>query len=910
MTDTQLEVVRQCLGSLADEGRLPANFSPAGVKRHLSIDSLGIDSLGKAEFLLELEKLCTGVLLNEDAEAIRTIDDLCSRLPGAPRAPQKGAVDPPAVDSREGSLSDYTRARSPDLFAKVRDFTTFLEDLRRRGDEQYLLPVTGYNGSRAAVRLTDGPTAQEKEVIAYCSANYLGLSFHSSVKQSVQTSVRDFGTSAASVPLIAGSTSLHFDLQRRLADFLGTEDVVLFPTGHAANLGTISALVGPRDVVVVDKQVHYSILEGVRLTSAQWMSFRHSDVSDLTKTLRSAREKHPDSGILVVVEGVYGIDGDVAPLPELIQAARGFGARLMVDDAHATGVLGPRGAGSIDHHRLESAPDIVMGSLSKSLGSMGGWIATDSATADYLRYFSKTIVFSVGLPAINIAAAMESLRLIEQDPQRIRILHRRVQLLKDGLLNLGLTNAAKSESSIVSVLVGDERTLRDVVRDLFDDGIWVEGLPFPAVTRGSERIRFRVTTLHTEEDIQQTIASVGKVFKRHGLVSGRASAALTTHRPESAERETAELARLAATQHQRPLSWLTRDFYESVLTGGDYWDQGQPRRLFVRRRDGDVVAACLATVSKVGFEGEPREVGLIGHLHWLPSAMTQLRDAVLSAVDWLEHSTSGPLFAPIQSPLPILGGGVVPSGTAVSGPFLEPAVHPDCARVLRDLGFQTHSAHEYRLASLLSARAHLGEPVGAPETGLRFRCLRRAHLKKDVAALLPAFNGSIGKIELCAPLGEELFYGIARDLRELILPELWQIAELDGRVVGFVGAFPEVGTGFQRAAGDAGIADLSQLQDVVDQTRRGFVAWLAVDPRHGGKGIGKHLLRRVYREMQRKGYQDTFLSWEMRDGDLTEIELAPDRSLCEEHIEYQIFRRDRSGSGGAVINARAELRRQ
>ena len=413
MSDAALQLIRECLGSLACEGRLPADISPHHVERHASIDSLGIDSLGKTEFLLELEERCEGTLFSERTEEIETIEDLCTLLNAGKANDNDSARSLRGIDSREGSLSDYARVRSPDLLAKANEFAEFLDDLRERGDEKYLLPVRRYRGSRALVDL--GPGVGEKEVIAYCSANYLGLSFHPRVGQAVQEAVHEFGASVASVPLIAGSTSLHSELRERLVSFLGVEDVVLFPTGHAANVGTISALAGPRDLVVLDKQVHYSILEGVRLSGAQWVSFRHSDSEDLERVLASSRERHRDSGILLILEGVYGIDGDVAPLPELMRIARAYGARIMVDDAHATGVLGERGRGTHEHHGLATPPDLIMGSLSKSPGSMGGWIATSRETADYLRYFSKTIVFSVGLPSINTAAALAALELIEQE---------------------------------------------------------------------------------------------------------------------------------------------------------------------------------------------------------------------------------------------------------------------------------------------------------------------------------------------------------------------------------------------------------------------------------------------------------------------------------------------------------------
>ena len=882
MSDVELQLIRECLDSLALEGKLPADISSHHVERKASLDSLGIDSLGKVEFLLELEKRSEGAWLSERAEEFETFGDLCVLLQ-AGNSNGNGAATVRHIDSREGSLSDYARVRSPDLFAKVNEFAYFLEDLRERGDEKYLLPVRRYQGSRAVVDLGYG--AGEKEVIVYCSANYLGLSFHPRVLHAVHEAVSEFGASVASVPLIAGSTSLHSELQKQLASFLGVEDVVLFPTGHAANVGTIAALAGPRDLVVLDKQVHYSILEGVRLAGASWVSFRHSDPEDLEKVLISGREGRGDSGILVILEGVYGIDGDVAPLPELMRIAHAHGARVMVDDAHATGVLGERGRGTREHYRIETPPDLVMGSLSKSLGSMGGWIATNKETADYLRYFAKTIVFSVGLPAINAAAAMAALDLIEQEPRRLFELRQNVQRLKDGLMDLGLSNVRKSDSSILSVIIGDERTLRDVVRDLFEEGVWVEGLPFPAVTRGQERVRFRVSTLHTEEDIEQTVESVDKVFRKHGLLKTRFSSA------GAQQASIVQLARDSARARGLALPWLTGDFYERIVAQSGHWASARESQWFVNKKKGEPVAACMASMSQVYLEGELTEVGFIGHVHWVAEADAALESVLSDAVAWLGEDSPLPVFAPLQAPLQILGGGLVRQGDPSRGPFLEPATSPDCYRALDRLGFRGHSAHVYRRVSIRSALAALGDVPEADGPQIRFRPLDRARLKDEVRALLDPFNASIGRAELCSPVDFELFYGVARDLRELILPELWQMAEIDGRIVGFVGAFPDVNEGFLQAGGSAGVADLDFLKDLVDRAERGFLAWLAVEPEYHDLQLGKRLLQRVYGEMEGKGYQETLLSWEMRDGALTEDDLSPADTHVADRIEYEIYRR-------------------
>ena len=351
------------------------------------------------------------------------------------------------------------------------------------------------------------------------SADYLGLSKHPEVLAAAQKAVEQFGASVCSVPLMAGATSLHSELETALAQFVETEACALFPTGHAANIGLIQALCTSKDTVVLDKLIHCSIWDGVRLSGARWRSFRHSNPKDLSRVLENIRSKQKESGILVVVEGVYGIDGDIAPVSDLLDVCNHFGARLMVDEAHATGVVGKTGRGSMELHEIKDKSLIVMGSLSKSLGSFGGYIAGQAEVVDYLRYYARTIAFSVGLPASCAGAAMAGLKILQGHPDRLSQLRSNMHFFKNGLGNLGVANAKESGSAIFSAPVGNEATLRDVARDLFRHGVFTEGLVFPAVPQGQERIRFRVSANHTQEELSHVLQIVDKVFSEHHVSS-------------------------------------------------------------------------------------------------------------------------------------------------------------------------------------------------------------------------------------------------------------------------------------------------------------------------------------------------------------------------------------------------------
>ncbi|MCA9216743.1 MAG: aminotransferase class I/II-fold pyridoxal phosphate-dependent enzyme, partial [Planctomycetales bacterium] len=401
---------------------------------------------------------------------------------------------PQSIDSKETSLTDFVQRESRDIFEKTADFRGWYDDAAQRGYKRYLLPVLKHQGGRAIVGADE--YSSQREVILFGSADYLGLAHSRRVKNAATESIAAHGCNVASVPLVAGSTPIHQQLEQAICDLLSHEACVLFPTGHSANMATIAALCSQQDTVIVDNRVHYSILEGARLAHCHWRTFVHNDPDSLKQVLECVRKQGADRGALVVLEGVYGIDGDLPLLDELVAVARAFDARVMLDDAHGIGVLGPRGEGTAAHLKANTRPDIVMGSLSKSIGSFGGFIATSRNVADYLRFYAKAISFAVGLPAANAAAGLEGLQIIGGQPERLESLRRKADFLRAALLDEGLRNVQRSESTIMSARIGDESLLRDITRELFDAGVWAEGLPFPAVARGQERLRFRVREVH------------------------------------------------------------------------------------------------------------------------------------------------------------------------------------------------------------------------------------------------------------------------------------------------------------------------------------------------------------------------------------------------------------------------------
>jgi glycine C-acetyltransferase len=402
-------------------------------------------------------------------------------------------------------------ARRAAIFAKL------LKQRREQAGDQldpYLRRVRSSGSGRATISDDTGVA----DVIQLNSANYLGLASHPTVLRESHQALERYGANICAVPVTAGSTDLHHRLERALAAFKAMDDAVLFQTGYAANSGLLTTLLEPGDHAVLDRQVHRSILDGARLSGSNCTRFGHADADDLRRVLGRIRDSDARGCILVVVEGVCGIDGDIAPLPEILAAVREYGAVLLVDECHATGIIGRDGRGLASHFEIDGQVDIVSDSLSKSLGSFGGWIGAGEAVASLLRYKAVPTTFSVGLPPVCVAAALAALEVLKSEPEHVRAIRANAAFIRERLGRSGLDSVNRSASSIMSILIGDEVRLRKVMADLFRRGVWVEGLPHPAVPRGEERIRLRINARHTRPDLERAASIIERTLNEHRII--------------------------------------------------------------------------------------------------------------------------------------------------------------------------------------------------------------------------------------------------------------------------------------------------------------------------------------------------------------------------------------------------------
>lgn len=356
-------------------------------------------------------------------------------------------------------------------------------------------------------------TCDGRPMIMMSSNNYMGLTNHPKVKEAAIDAVRRFGTGCAGSSFLNGTLSIHEELEARLASFLQKEKAIVFPTGFLANVGTISALVGKNQLIVIDRMNHASIYDGCRLSFGQIRKFRHNDMEDLERILKMNEGRDA----LVVVDGVFSMEGDIINLPDLVKVCRKYGAGIMVDDAHGIGVLGEHGRGTGEHFGLEDDVDLIMGTFSKSLATSGGCLAGDADIMNYLKHHARSLMFSASLSPAPVAAALTALKIIESEPERRENLWKNARYLSEGYKQLGF-DIGTSETPVIPVLVGDEEKVLIMWRRLFDEGVFASPVLYPAVPQGMALIRTSCMATHTRDDLDQVLEIFGRVGREMGLI--------------------------------------------------------------------------------------------------------------------------------------------------------------------------------------------------------------------------------------------------------------------------------------------------------------------------------------------------------------------------------------------------------
>lgn len=382
-----------------------------------------------------------------------------------------------------------------------------LREMKKRGVFRPLIDLESEQGAVVTIR--------GKQVIQLCSNNYLGLTTHPKLRSAALEAVERYGAGTGSVRTIAGTFHMHNEFERRLATFKHTEAALVFQSGFTANVGVLSSILTEQDVVISDELNHASIIDGIRLTKAARRIYKHNDLTDLEEALKETQQYRKR---LVVTDGVFSMDGDIAPLPGIVELCEKYDALVMVDDAHASGVLGKNGRGTVDHFHLHGRVHIQVGTLSKAVGVLGGYVASTQSVRDYLIHKARPFLFSTSHPPAVTAACDAALEVLLHEPELIERLWENAKFFKQGLKEIGF-DTGKSETPITPVIISDEAACMRFSDELFEEGVYAQGIVFPTVPKGQARVRTIVTATHSKEQLEKALHAFEKVGKKLGVLS-------------------------------------------------------------------------------------------------------------------------------------------------------------------------------------------------------------------------------------------------------------------------------------------------------------------------------------------------------------------------------------------------------
>ena len=415
------------------------------------------------------------------------------------------------MDSRNFSLADFMLIEDADIMGRARLFKEFSNDVFERRHAQYRR--VSIDGSGPIMRVQDKYTGSIKEMVYLASNDYLNLTKHPRTIAAGKAALEKYGSGAGSVPLLGGTLDLHIELEEKVAKFKGCESAIIYTSGFGSNCGTLLSMLQENDIAILDMLVHASILDGCKNTNTKF--FRHNDMKSLEHALTKVKDKYRTK--LIIVDGVYSMDGDIAHLDKIVELAKAYGAYVMVDEAHASGVIGKTGRGTPQHFNIEGKVDIVAGTFSKALGSVGGFIAAKSELIELLHFYSRPYMFSTAMTPQSAGSLIASMEVIEDEPQLREKLWSNITYFKKNLLNLGF-NLGDAETAIFPIIIGDDLKVKEVCRRLHDMDIYVNPVLYPAVPKKLARIRMSIMATHTKEHLDQALNALEVVGKEYNII--------------------------------------------------------------------------------------------------------------------------------------------------------------------------------------------------------------------------------------------------------------------------------------------------------------------------------------------------------------------------------------------------------
>ncbi len=415
------------------------------------------------------------------------------------------------INFAEASLMDFLDAKDKDIMGRASFFNEYARYIKDKKHDYYRRVST--DGSGPIMTVIDQYTGKERKMIYLASNDYLNLTKHPKTISAGIDATKKYGSGAGSVPLLGGTLDIHVELEKKIAKFKGCQDAILYSSGYGSNCGSLLALLQEKDIAILDMLVHASTIDGCKNTNVKY--FRHNNLDSLEKILDKSKRNFRTK--LVVVDGVYSMDGDIAPLDKIIKLAKAYNAYVMVDEAHATGVIGSNGRGTPEHFNIEGKVDIVSGTFSKALGGVGGFIATNRELVELLHFYSRSYMFSTAPTPQVTGSLLKAVDIIETEPMHREKLWKNINYFRENLLRLGF-NLGNSETAIFPIIIGDDKKVKEACKMMHERDIYVNPVLYPAVPRRISRLRMSLMSAHTKKDLDKTLNVLEYVGKKLDLI--------------------------------------------------------------------------------------------------------------------------------------------------------------------------------------------------------------------------------------------------------------------------------------------------------------------------------------------------------------------------------------------------------
>lgn len=776
------------------------------------------------------------------------------------------------VNSDLHTLADFSDIPDKDLFKKADVYWEYGMDMVRKGFDRYRRPLTSSSGH--SVTIADDFTDQPKEMIMMASNNYLGLTSHPKVVQAAKQNIEKYGTGAGSVPLLAGTYDIHRELEFKLAALKETEDAIIFPSGYVTNLGTIQTLVKKDDVAIIDRLAHASVIDGCLISTGNFRTFKHSDVDSLENVLERTHKKF--NGQLVVVDGVYSMGGDIAPLRQITEIAHHYGARVMVDEAHATGVVGDRGRGTPDHLKMKPGEvDIIAGTLSKSLGGIGGFIASTKEIVTYLRFYTRSFFFSSNVPPSVAASVLAALEVMESEEQLHRNLWRNIKYMKENLKSMGYSTG-ETESAIIPVIIGNELTMKRMGRDLHEQGIYANAIPFPAVPQGQERFRMSIMATHTQSELDKTLECMETLGKKYDVIPNSGKSTTYTRnsyiiREISDKEEIERSVRFSWEVYKNHPAWvpyfLIKDQVK-LISGDYYYFRKVYTKRFVVEEQGKIVATASAFVDNYHNRYRNLNVGFIGFFEALPDKHEAVKLLFDTATEFLKSEGCTEIQGPVNGILGLFGGGLLSSNFGRTPTFLQVYTQPYYHDYFRSAGLSPikrllHYTIDTTSDDNVKHIKELSQSTANSE--IRIRRINKSNWDSEIKKIASIFNDSLAQLWGNVPFEYDEFNEFAHEFKDLIMPEFWLIAEIGDKPIGFIGGFPQFAPLFRDFNGNLTTFKMLKTPFKMSNIKEGVLIIVGILDEHRGNKLGTALLSSACSAMIDKGYTKIAGTWIFED---------------------------------------------